>query len=109
MERHKHLNLDPFVRKRVMSASAATIDRLLAKVKQHAGQRKRRRKRNYMGSKIPTRTFSDWKPPAPGYLEIDFVEHCGSTMPGSYIHSLYRIMVVILTGLIPDSGLNFTI
>ena len=34
------------------------------------------------------RTFSDWKEPEPGYLEIDLVLHCGGTVTGSYISSL---------------------
>lgn len=38
--------------------------------------------------KIPVRTFADWNEPSPGYLEIDFVVHCGGCMAGSYIHSL---------------------
>ena len=41
-----------------------------------------------MGSRIPVRTFSDWKEPEPGYLEIDLVAHCGGTVTGSYISSL---------------------
>ena len=34
------------------------------------------------------RTFSDWKEPEPGNLEIDLVVHCGGTVTGSYISSL---------------------
>jgi len=42
MERHGHVSLDPQVRTRVLKASAATIDRLLAPVRQ-AGRQGRRR------------------------------------------------------------------
>jgi hypothetical protein len=34
------------------------------------------------------RTFGDWDVPPPGFLEIDFVVHCGGSMSGSFIHTL---------------------
>ena len=59
MERHGHLELDPLVRERITSASAATIDRLLAPIRGEAGSRRRRRKRKVVGGQIPTKTFAD--------------------------------------------------
>jgi hypothetical protein len=43
MERHQHLALDPAIRKLVLAASAATIDRLLTSVRSSSSQRKKRR------------------------------------------------------------------
>ena len=88
LERHGHLDLDPGVRRRLFSASAATIDRLLRPIREQAGSRRKSKQKRKMGSRIPVRTFSDWKEPEPGYLEIDLVAHCGGTMSGSFIHSL---------------------
>ena len=88
MERHGHLELDPVVRERVLSVSAATIDRLLAPIRDTAGRRRRRRRKKSMSKEVAIRTFRDWDDPAPGYLEIDFVAHCGGVLTGSYIHSL---------------------
>ena len=88
MERHGHLNLDAEVRKRLLTVSAATIDRLLAPIRNGARPRKKRRKRSQAGKQIPVRTFADWKDPDPGYCEIDFVAHCGGSMAGSFIHTL---------------------
>ena len=88
MERHGHLSLDPVVRERLLSASAATLDRLLKPIRATAGSRRKRRRRTYMGSQIPVRTYNDWNWPPPGFLEIDLVAHCGGTLSGSYIHSL---------------------
>ncbi len=88
LERHGHLDLDPGVRRRLFSASAATIDRLLRPIREQAGSRRKRKQKRKMGSRIPVRTFSDWKEPEPGYLEIDLVAHCGGTVTGSYISSL---------------------
>ena len=88
LERHDHLDLAPGVRRRLFSASAATIDRLLRPIREQAGSRRKRKQKRKMGSRIPVRTFSDWKEPEPGYLEIDLVAHCGGTVTGSYISSL---------------------
>ena len=89
MERHGHLSLDPVVRERFLSASAATLDRLLKPIGSSVGSRRNRRRRTHMGSQIPVRTYNDWNWPLPGFLEIDLVAaHCGGTLSGSFIHSL---------------------
>ena len=88
MERHGHLSLDPLVREHLLSASAATLDRLLKPIRPTAGSRRRRKRRPYMGSQVPVRTYNDWNWPPPGFLEIDLVAHCGGTLSGSFIHSL---------------------
>jgi hypothetical protein len=88
LEQHGHLALDPAVRTRLLSASAATIDRLLAPVRGQAAPRKRRKTATKPSKQIPVRTFADWKAPAPGYLEIDFVAHGGTSMEGTFLWSL---------------------
>jgi hypothetical protein len=88
MERHGHLALDPLVRERVLSASAATIDRLLKPVRESAGRHRKRRRRRTLSKQIAVRTFAEWNEPVPGYLEIDFVAHCGGMLTGAFIHSL---------------------
>ncbi len=88
MEHHGHLDLDPEVRDRLFSISASTIDRLLTPIRSKAHSRKKRKASAKRVSKIvPVRTFADWNEPMPGYLEIDFVAHCGGSMAGSFIHS----------------------
>ena len=42
LERHGHLALDPDVRDRLLSASAATLDRLLKPIREQAGSRRKR-------------------------------------------------------------------
>ena len=88
MERHGHLDLDPEVKTRVLSASAATLDRLLKPVRATVAGRRKRRRRLSPGRNIPVRTFVDWNRPPPGFLEIDLVAHCGDSMWGSFIYSL---------------------
>lgn len=91
MERHGHLELDPIIKTKVLQVSAATIDRVLADARSHIdGQRKRR---CGVGAairrSIPVRTFADWRDPAPGFFEIDMVEHCGGSQTGGdYVHTL---------------------
>lgn len=91
MERHDHLELDPEVRQRLLSASASTIDRLLKPVRKKARPRKKKHFKPKVRTQIPVRTFGDWDGPPPGYLEIDFVVHCGGAMAGSFIHTLAAI------------------
>ena len=68
MERHGHLDLDPEVRERLLSASAATLDRLLKPVRATVASRRKRRWNLSAGRNIPVRTFADWNRPSPGFL-----------------------------------------
>jgi hypothetical protein len=91
MERHGHLRLDATIRDRLLSVSAATIDRALRSTRdQIVGRRKRR---VGVGAairrSIPVRTFAEWADPPPGFFEVDMVEHCGGPKTdGNYVHSL---------------------
>src|SRR5271163_4158860 len=64
MERHGHLTLDSNVRQLLLATSPATIDRLLAPIRDTAGHRRKRKPRNKSSREIPVRTFADWKEPA---------------------------------------------
>jgi hypothetical protein len=89
LDRHGKLNLDSEVRARLLSASAATMDRLLAPIRGAVqGHRKRRVSQTKPSKQIPIRTFADWNEPGPGFLEIDLVAHSGGSMTGAFIHSL---------------------
>ena len=72
----------------MLSASAATLDRLLKPIRPTAGSRRRPRRGRSMGKRVPVRTYNDWNEPPPGFLEIDLVAHCGGSVSGSFIHSL---------------------
>jgi hypothetical protein len=88
MERHGHLTLDPTVRQLLLAASPATIDRLLAPIRGTAGRRRQRKRATESSRQIPIRTFADWNDPGPGFLEVDFVAHCGDSMQGTFLWSL---------------------
>ena len=89
LERHGHLRLDEAVRARVLAASAATIDRLLAEPRAAARGRPlgRVKASPSVRRSVPVRTFADWKDPTPGCMEADLVAHCGGTMEGSFVHT----------------------
>jgi len=88
MEKHGHLRLDEAVRKRVLTVSAATIDRLLGAVRKTAGSRRKKKVLKRVSQEIPIKTSHNWRDASPGYLEIDFVVHGGGSMAGEYLHSL---------------------
>jgi hypothetical protein len=45
---------------------------------------------------VPIRTFGDWDDPVPGYVEVDFVAHCGPHLSGSFVQTL--VLTDIATG-----------
>jgi len=88
LERNGHLKLDETIRAKILSMSAATIDRLLRAPRSVTRSKKRRRLEPEPRRRIPLRTFADWNEPMPGSMEMDLVAHCGAVSRGSYIHSL---------------------
>jgi len=91
MERDGHIALDLAVREKLLAMSAATIDRSLRPTRLHIDGKSRRR--CGIGSairrSIPVRTFADWDDPAPGFFEVDMVEHCGGIKRGgNFVHTL---------------------
>lgn len=88
LERNGHLKLDEQIRSKILSMSAATVDRLLRVPRQARGTKPRKRVEPEPRRRIKMRTFADWNDPAPGSMEMDLVAHCGSVNRGSYVHSL---------------------
>ena len=89
LERHEHLRITEECRRRLLSMSAATADRLLS------SQRKlglRGLSTTLAGTllkqHIPIRTFQDWNDSRPGFLEADLVAHCGTIIEGGYLYTL---------------------
>ena len=97
MDRHGHLALDAAVRSRLLTMSAATIDRALGE-QRIVGGRKRRRlgPASAVRRAVPVRTFSDWGDPAPGFAEADLVMHSGPSTRGSFVCTL--VLTDIATG-----------
>ena len=66
MERHGHLDLDPEVRERLLTASAATLDRLLKPIRTTVASRRKRRRNLSAGRNIPGPDLRRLEPPSPG-------------------------------------------
>src|SRR5215475_12189179 len=88
LERNGHLKLDEQIRPKILSMSAATIDRLLRMPKSAMPTKKAPRVVPEPRRRIKMRTFADWNEPGPGSMEMDLVAHCGAVNRGSYVHSL---------------------
>jgi hypothetical protein len=82
-------------RGKLLSVSAATIDRMLAS--ERARLQVKGRSGTAPGSilrrQIPIRTFADWDDAAPGFLEVDLVAHDGGSPSGEFCQSLDVVCV----------------
>lgn len=98
LESHGHLHLHPDIRRRLLSVSAATIDRLLSPIRIAArgGPARRRSAGPSIRLAVPVRTFGDWEAPSPGHMEADLVAHCGEQLSGSFVHTL--VLTDVATG-----------
>ena len=93
LERFGEIDLSyaPSIRHRLLSISAASIDRLLADEKQPRWKgRSTTRPGTMLRHQIPVRTFADWKESErkPGFCEVDLVAHCGESMGGDFLYTL---------------------
>ena len=81
--------LTPETQDRLLSISAATIDRLLKPVRVRYGRKglSGTRPGSLLKNQIPIRTHF-WDVSQPGFMEADTVAHCGNSLAGSFIWSL---------------------
>lgn len=97
MEHHGHLRLPTDVRARLLSISAATVDRMLSPERERIRQGvSTTRRGNLLKHQIQVRTFADWDDVTPGFLEADLVAHCGGNTNGAFLNTL--VLVDISTG-----------
>jgi len=90
LERHRQLAIDETIRALLLGISPATIDRLLAEVRLVArgGRRRRAGFSSAVRRTVPVRTFGDWNDWPPGFVEIDFVAHAGTSAAGSLVQTM---------------------
>ena len=98
LERHGRLDVNDGLRGKLLTVSAATMDRLLSPVRVVArgGQRRRAGMSSAVRRSVPVRTFGDWNDPPPGYVEVDFVAHSGTSSSGSFVQTM--VLTDIATG-----------
>jgi hypothetical protein len=98
LERHGRLGIGDTLRGKLLTVSPATIDRLLTEVRVVArgGKRRRAGMSSAVRRSVPVRTFGDWNDPRPGYVEVDFVAHSGTSSSGSFVQTM--VLTDIATG-----------
>lgn len=90
LRRHKELVVLSEERKLLLRISSATIDRLLTHDRKRVNIKGRSRTKpgSLLKHQIPIKTWRDWDNTVPGFLEIDSVHHCGSSLFGDYVFTL---------------------
>lgn len=90
LEHHGELELTEELRRKLLSISAATIDRLLAseKKKLQLKGRSLTKPGTLLRQQIPIRTFADWDEARPGFVEMDLVAHEGGDASGDFAYTL---------------------
>jgi len=90
LERFGEIKITDEVRKKLLSMSASTADRLLAAERKKFCLKSRSKTRpgSLLKHQIPIRTFSEWDDARPGFLEMDLVGHDGGSVSGDYCQSL---------------------
>jgi len=96
LQRHGHLELSAETKEKLLGISPATVDRLLAGMRQAGAGSDRggSNRTSFLKQQVPVRTFSEWEGVQPGYLEADLVAHSGGDVSGSYLHTLVLTDVV---------------
>ena len=83
-----HGPLEEDLRARLLRASPATLDRLLARDRARIPRRRGGTKPGrLLRTQIPVRC-EHWDVSSPGYLEADTVDHGGESTAGNYMHSI---------------------
>ncbi|MBS3957108.1 MAG: hypothetical protein KGZ40_06240, partial [Clostridiales bacterium] len=90
MERHGELMIDRVVREKLLSVSAATIDRMLAPDRARLALKGRAGTKpgTLLKAHIPIRTFAEWDDARAGFVEIDLVAHEGGSPHGEFCQTL---------------------
>jgi hypothetical protein len=90
LEGNKEIRLDKQTRDKLMTISAATIDRVLApeRKKYQLRGRSGTKPGTLLKNKIQIRTFAQWDEQKPGFVEIDLVGHDGGNTRGDYCQTL---------------------
>jgi hypothetical protein len=90
LEGFNELDLDNDTRDKLISMSAATIDRLMKAERRRIDLKRRSGTKpgSLLKHQIPVRTFCDWDEDKPGFLEIDLVAHNGGNPRGDFCQTL---------------------
>lgn len=90
LERHGEIKVNRIVRSKVLTVSAATIDRILNATKKQYRLKGRSTTKpgSLLKQSIAVRTFADWDDKRPGFFEVDLVAFCGESAKGDFVNGL---------------------
>ena len=87
------LGCSDLIAARLVQISAKTIDRLLRQEKKvrRVNQPRSQRVHPLLYQKIPVKVAADWDTREVGNVQVDYVEHCGRSTGGQYIHTVSTV------------------
>ena len=90
LERMGHKAFDLKFKKEMLKMSHGTMDRLLKHNRKSLNPfgLSTTKPGSLLKNQIPIRRGTDWDDSRPGFVEIDLVAHCGSTVRGEYVNTL---------------------
>lgn len=90
LKRDGEIEIEERIENKLLTISAATIDRLLAPTKQRINVKGvgGTKPGTLLKSQVPIRTFADWDVVKPGFFEMDTVAFCGETLIGHHVWGL---------------------
>jgi len=88
LERFGHLSISTTTRRKLLSMSPATVDRVLRAERRGKTKGRSTTKAGLLlKSKIKVRTYADWNDASPGFFEADLVAHCGDAVEGGFLNT----------------------
>jgi hypothetical protein len=93
LRKQRELRCSNAVAEKLGRISPKTVDRLLAREKQVRQLRRNRTPRMHplLYQRIPVKVAADWDTSQVGNLQVDYVEHCGRSNGGQYLHTLSAV------------------
>lgn len=90
LRRHRELIVASHERELLLKISSATIDRMLIHERKRINLKGKSRTKpgSLLKHQIPIKMWTDWDNAVPGFLEIDSVHHCGTSLYGDYVYTL---------------------
>jgi len=89
----RELRCSAAVAEKLGRISAKTVDRLLARERRVRQLRRNRTPAIHplLYQRIPVKVAADWDTSEVGNLQVDYVEHCGRSNGGQYVHTLSAV------------------
>lgn len=93
LRKTRELRCTHAVAEKLRRVSARTIDRLLAREKRVRQLRRNRTPAAHplLYQRIPVKVAAEWDTAQVGNLQMDYVEHCGRSNAGEYVHTLSAV------------------